>query len=162
LLGQRDYDGGGESWLKALETPPSSSYGAAVLFDAYLFQSDLFFQTRLLLPRKREMEFVLVPAPMKGIAQLAERRPEEAWETFKIRWLQPEVSAETYSNNLKVEITAEELKLHIDTACAMCEAGMGRVLFDLGLRNEAARVFADLIGKLDGNLKYAAQVLSQA
>lgn len=157
-----DYDLGSEFFLKANGVRPASVYGCVLLSEAWLYSSDLYFQTRLLLPRKRKMESVIVTSALKGAAQLSLRRHEEAWNTFKLGWVQADEKAKAYGERLEVEMTADERRLIVETMSLMGATGMGLVLFDLGLRRAAAEIFAALVAALQDSLQYAAQVLSRA
>lgn len=157
-----DYGVGGESFAKASDVWPASIYGCAFLFEAFIRWSDLHFQTRLLLPRKREMEGAVVLKLVKGAIQLSLRMHKDAWTSFKLGWLQAGEHAKGYEKALELEMTAEEIKLIETRMGMMCAAGLGLVLFDLGLRRDAAQIFDALARTLEGSLQHAAQVLARA
>lgn len=161
LLTDGNYELGGEDFLNANEVRPASAYGCAMFLISYLSFSDLWFQTRLLMPRNRAIEGRIVTSPLKGSAQMMLRQHEAAWQTFLWGWIQSEEHAHAYAETLKVEMTTEEEKLIEGTMSKMCMIGMGLILWDLGFAQEAADIFARVYEALEGNLRHAAEVLAQ-
>jgi ribosomal protein S27AE len=161
VLSALNYKLGGEFFLKADQIRPLSVHGCAMFLDAFLYASDLYFQTRLLMPRERTFTNIVVAAPLKGAAQLQLRQHEAAWQTFNRGWVFAEERAENYAKALEVKMSAEEAKFIRGTMSDMCVAGMGLVLWDLGLRREAAKIYAPLAKTLAGNCQYAARALAQ-
>jgi hypothetical protein len=75
--------------------------------------------------------------------------------------LQANESVNEYERTLDLALTQDERAYVEMTLSMMCAAGLGLILFDLGLRREAAEVFAALEADLVGTIQYAARTLAQ-
>ncbi len=148
---QIDYGWLGEAMLTATAQPPNSESGAFHLLPAAVAGADLWFQTQILYPRKREMKGAIVKEPGKGLALLLERRHDEAWQTFSEGVAAPESSISGYGRILQADLSSKEEEYLIHAMRGDCEIGRGLVLFDLGYNTERRALFRRIAPLLTGS-----------
>jgi len=143
-FGQRDYGWLAEAVLATAEVRPAAELGAFVALAGFVAASDLWLQTQLLQPRRRELTSSIVCRPAKALALLMERRHDEAWQTFQAGVADPASIVASYEKVLELQATPEERDFLTFAAAGYCDIGLGLVLFDLGYEVERRALFARL------------------